>query len=330
MNKLAQLLHWLFANPIALLIVFYFYWFISTPLALIAWGAILIVFYLTPIVLQRLFNRIRFLSIIFLIAAFIINLLSVFYALLAISLIIDYGVENLTCGFALVVGISSIIFATHKKITGNNELYSKIMFVVALPLLSLIVFYFAIFYPTVVDTANISKFKYYVTRELNDDFYNHINFYKCKRGGFSCDVLYSSLGWGDTKIIVDEEKGEVSLYENSTLKYTNGTNSRYYQGYDASLGNYLYLLGWTCNEVNFTDCEDVAYILYQCELDFKSCDPLPIQYTSYYDNYSLALDANQLTGEISLFEDFDDSSTLIFIYGKNPRCYVDGCEILEK
>jgi len=46
----------------------------------------------------------------------------------------------------------------------------------------------------------------------------------------------------------------------------------------------------------------------------------------------LIIEGNEETDEISAYNDWDDNPnrTLIFTYGEHPRCYVEGCEILEE
>jgi hypothetical protein len=43
------------------------------------------------------------------------------------------------------------------------------------------------------------------------------------------------------------------------------------------------------------------------------------------------LEANEASNEINIYIDEDaNRDTLIYTYGEYPRCYVEGCEILEK
>ena len=75
----------------------------------------------------------------------------------------------------------------------------------------------------------------------------------------------------------------------------------------------------------------MTYRLFECDLGHASCDPIPIMYTK--DNVDfLVLEADETTKEINLYDELSDSDEriLIFSYSEHPRCYVEGCEILEK
>ena len=94
-------------------------------------------------------------------------------------------------------------------------------------------------------------------------------------------------------------------------------------------GNYIYQIS---TEYEFDNCGPAAceiytYTLYKCKLDYTACNPLPIYYTTDFE-YFTYLEANEISNEINLFDSYDD--TLIFTWGEHPRCYVEGCEILEK
>jgi hypothetical protein len=79
-------------------------------------------------------------------------------------------------------------------------------------------------------------------------------------------------------------------------------------------------------------CGGLTYTLYECDLSFKSCDTLLIQYTQFDTRDFLVLEADETANEVKLYEeDFEtDDVKLIFAYGEHPRCYVEGCEILEE
>jgi hypothetical protein len=73
-------------------------------------------------------------------------------------------------------------------------------------------------------------------------------------------------------------------------------------------------------------CDSYTYTLYECDLDYTSCDPLPVQYTETNHEYEWGyLDINEATNEINAYS-FKDS--LIFTYGENPVCHIHRCEIL--
>ena len=123
----------------------------------------------------------------------------------------------------------------------------------------------------------------------------------------------------------------MSVLQGERMIYTDGENPREYVRYTyAQLGDHLYFLSKERHKVN--DCKTIlcdvyTYTLYECKLDYTSCIPLPIQYTENYD-VGIVLEANESFNEIVALD--EDNDTLIFTYGEHPRCYVEGCEILEE
>jgi hypothetical protein len=54
-------------------------------------------------------------------------------------------------------------------------------------------------------------------------------------------------------------------------------------------------------------------------------------YTTKKDYDFFVLEGNEETNEIEVYNDNkENGGTLIFAYGEHPRCYVEGCEILEE
>jgi hypothetical protein len=151
----------------------------------------------------------------------------------------------------------------------------------------------------------------------------------------SYEAHFFGYSGGPYKILCDEEKRETNIIRivNDVLAYTDGENPRRYDYYTSSeLGEHLYFLAEQCNDWVPSTCGSMTYTLYQCDLNYKSCDPLPIQLTTGDSGEIRVLEANKLTNEINLFDDFEDNPDrkLIFTYGEHPRCYVAGCEILEE
>lgn len=147
-------------------------------------------------------------------------------------------------------------------------------------------------------------------------------------------------GRGPSEIICDRAKSEtniVSLYPQQ-LRYTDGEHPRaYVYGASAQLQDHLYFLSdqWATPDKRTSEpccsCNTEIYTLYECNSDYTGCNPLPISYIACYAD-DLALNADPATNEVSLVEQYsgNDSETLIFTYGRNPRCYVDGCAIGTK
>ncbi len=330
MSKAKTTINWLLENPAVVFAIFYAYWLVSLPTGMIIWGLVLLGAYLLITILENLANSNELVLFITIIIAFLAAIPATLYTLLAISLLADYGIENIISGFILLIGVTVIIVSVYKKFSASNKLLTKIIFTCTLPLMFLNVLFFAIYYPTIKDTVFFQKERYHIVDEINDDVHSYQTFYRCNWFGFYCKSLYSSNGYRDVKIIIDDPHNEISLFENYGLRYTHGPQSRYYEGFPVQSGGQIYELGWYCDKVSASDCERVDYVLYQCNPDYTGCKPLPIKYTSYYDDYYLDLGKNEETEEILLFDNSNDPPDLIFTYGEHSRCYVEGCKILEK
>jgi hypothetical protein len=196
--------------------------------------------------------------------------------------------------------------------------------------------------PTVMDKAEISNTTYYLTGEIEVfDVHTFHHLYKCDDARFACEQTPFYEG-GDAsfeplRLMIDKttNPNEINVIwippdGGTFLGYTYGTQPRYYD-YPAQFNGHLYYLAYSGNPTY----ESTIFTFYECKLDNTSCKKLPIQYKGtgrFRDTI-----ANEATGEISVFigNEFDQTTltsnkTLIFIWGEKPRCYVEGCEILEQ
>jgi hypothetical protein len=328
-SSAVKIIKWLLKYPVALFVLFYIYWLVTIPTGMIIWGLVLLGAYLVMVILERFANNDLFLFITVAIA-FLLAVPATIYILLAISLLADYGIENITSGFVLLIGSVVIVASAYRKFLSRNMLGRKIAFICMFPLMLLNVLFFSIYYPTIKDTVFFQGDRYHIIDEMYDDVHSHQAFYRCNWFGFYCKSLYSSHGYRDAKFIIDNPHNEISLFENYGLRYTYGLQSRYYEGFPVESGDQIYELGWYCDEVSASAGEQVDYVLYQCNLDYTGCKPLPIKYISYYDDYYLDLGKSENAEEIRLFDNSNDPPDLIFTWGEHPRCYVEDCEILEK
>jgi hypothetical protein len=192
------------------------------------------------------------------------------------------------------------------------------------------------FFPTLSSSARCAGRTYYISwmHPLTDyqwTFYN-LTIWK---PFLTYESHFFGYSGGPYEIVCDEERWEANIIRtfNNVLAYTDGENPRHYDEYNgARLKNHQYFLTRQCNDWIPSTCGSMTYTLYQCDLSFKSCDPLPIQYTQYDSSDFLELSSDEITDEVQLHEDdfATDAVVLIFTYGEHPRCYVEGCEILEE
>lgn len=193
---------------------------------------------------------------------------------------------------------------------------------------------------------NISYYAPFGDEQLQ---YDHLSQWK---GLYYKSSGFRYVGSANYKIICDEEKKEANFVDKYTkvLYYTDGENPRQYVEYaGAKLRGHRYFVS---RKVSFpgdcvteiSNCAIETYALYECKLDYTSCNPLPIRYTTDIGADTLDLKADKTTNEISLFRHRSRFryecqyqkclggvyKALIFTYGESPRCYVEGCSILNQ
>jgi len=350
MKKVVDFLKWPEFYLVLALSISYLIWLLLSPMQFIGSddnrgaftiGLFLFAIYLISTVLLRLSSNNRVF----------------FYILLAIILLIDIGVSdsflldlwwlamdingniyNKIFVFINVVGaiflIAYLAKIAKRELPEKSGIMRLIMFISTLPLLSINVLYISAFYPVIEQKAQFEGYDYYVISQLNvDEGLNEISyFYKCKKWSFTCANLDFSYH-GYQPMAIDKVKKEVTVIDvYGNISYTDGENPRSYALHvGAQLGNHLYFLSedWYlpkgCDPNASWTCDIYSYILYRCNLDYTSCNPLPIQYSGQ-DVYDVALEADEATNEINAYND----QTLIFTYGLHPRCYVAGCTITDK
>ncbi len=335
MKKVIDFLKLVLTFPAIIIGIFYIFRLISFPVdESVIIGTVLLAIYLLITIFVKLSSNNRWLSLVLFIILLPIASLASFYIYWFITYTEEHGANN----GALVLVIGLLLLATFplikiaKELSSKNSILHLLIFITTLPVLGLNILYFVNYYPTMEAKAEFRGFKYYIVSLYDTDYHPYVEFYKCPKWSLQCEGLYGSYSWQvPTHIIVDKTKGEVSIIESTTMTYTDGKNPRTYVRYTyAQLGNHLYFLSKDDHEVNDCTpglCDIYTYALYECKLDYTSCNPLPIQYTEDYD-VALALSTNEATNEINVHDNNDD--ILILTWGEHPRCYVEGCKILEK
>jgi hypothetical protein len=205
------------------------------------------------------------------------------------------------------------------------------------------VLYLEIHIPRIETSKKCNGETYYITygAPLLDEQWTYVQVSKWK------GLVYESHFWGyapgsaANDIICDTNRKETHFIRNfsdpSTLIFIDGENPQgFYEYASARLKNSLYFLSedWSienCTNEQYWACDISVYTLYKCKSNYTDCNPLPITYTSGDVDF-LELRADETTNEIILFEHYSgsDDETLIFTYGENSRCYVDGCTINSK
>lgn len=318
--------------PVAALLLLYAYWLFLIPSEpffsnwSLKLGMLCLVIYFAITVLGEIFVDTPRLFLLPYIIAVPLSLLAFSYGVVFFFLVFEIYEVRLV--FAALFGIVLISIITYKKLVQQNR-QQPILFLTPLPIFALAVFNFVAYCPTILAAEEFEGYRYYIIEEFWDYTYSDAYFYKCKILSFQCH----QIGWtnyGNSGILVDEQKKEVSLIDPRGLRYTDGLNPRSYSAPGAQLGNHLYYLSEKCNNLNYNglyQCETYTVIPYKCNLDNKSCDPLPFRIESRYEP-DFYWDEDGIKNEVLLLD--NDGETLIFTYGEHPQCYAEGCEILQQ
>jgi hypothetical protein len=339
MKKIIQFFQSPLFLPVAIVFALYLYWFLTIPMnESFLTGLILFAIYFSGTIFVRLSEKHWGLSqLVFL----ILLPTSIYVAILEfwahMWITDDIGIHSHLIGLIIAIvllAIHAIVTIRDRVNLNKTVIMSLLLFVVSLPYFVLNFGYFVVYYSSteIIEKAQFGQYTYLIVAENDGDFHGYETFYKCHKWGFTCEGLYSSysptIGW---KIIIDDQKKEVSLFDEITLglMYTDGENPRAYTGDGGILRDHLYNLSEKCNNLNnnkgYYACESYTYIPYKCNMKSVLCESIPIQYTE--DNYGYYYWVeNESKNEISLY---DENDALIFMYGAHPLCYVDGCKILE-
>lgn len=105
-------------------------------------------------------------------------------------------------------------------------------------------------------------------------------------------------------------------------------NPLFYEAVE-ELDNHVYYLFSSCRQMG-VGCQNQMYFLYECKLDNTFCEQLPFMYDGEYGGYPTELTSDETTSEIEVYiEAYLAENILIYTYGREPRCHVEDCHILE-
>jgi hypothetical protein len=313
--------------------VIYFLWFVKPPFLNnenFDDGVRLLGIYAVIVVLEKFLSGNKILSIVLFILILPIAVITGSFLHLIYGTFGRLGSEKFYIPMILLFS-GYAAYNLYQKPSSDNKSLRILLFFAILPILSLNIAYPISFFPKIVTQKEFGDFKYYIVWQTDIDYHSYLSFYKCEKRGFNCDRLPTSHMNFD-EIIIDKERNEVSAVRgNLGLSYTDGNNPRVYEGYSVQLGNHVYQMAINAREflncMKAPSCDSYTYTLYECDLDYTSCDPLPVQYSETNHEYEWGyLDVNEATSEINAYSIKD---SLIFTYGENPVCYIDRCVILD-
>ncbi len=325
--------------PFLLVGVIYLFWFVLVPIPIDEYfsnGIRLLGIYFVIAVLEKLIGSNKILSIILLILLFPVAACAGVGQLYLMGGTFGWSGGEIIYVPLILLFSSYDAYNLYKSPSGDNRTLRTLLFLVTLPILALNVAHSVTYFPHVEDKINVDNEKYYLIWAIEDNIEadTHLTLYKCQKSSLKCEKLYRTYEQMFVdKLLYDKEKNEVSIIDSDYelgMAFTYGENSRSYDGYAVELGDHTYQLSidYEYGGCKTTDCDIEVYIytMYECDLDYKSCDMLPVKYTMT-SVWGMYLAVNESTNEINAY-DLED--TLIFTYRERPVCYADGCEILDQ
>lgn len=237
----------------------------------------------------------------------------------------------------ILFGLSAL-FTTITWLTRSHHLLRIIPGFLTIVLFCLNFIHIYFFLPGLTASARCNGKSFYLTDNSGTlfDFWSYHQFTIWESPFAYKSMFFGYGGWREYQIVCDKGQDEVNVIAPAieALVYTYGENSRTYLSSSTTLKEQRYFVAeeWVvfedCNEgEHYWECEEYVYTLYTCNLEYKSCHPLPVRFLSDFYIFGY-LEADEGTNEVHFYDNDDDS--LIFAYGDHPRCYVEGCEILNE
>jgi hypothetical protein len=348
MKIVRKVLDLLFEYPVIWLVAACVYWLATAPadpILLMLVGVCLVVTIVECLPIKNNTLQIVLLCILALVSI-AVELFIVFLLLIFFSYIDYFFFHDARIGLMifLVLVLTILGVSVFRKLTLSGAGWFKKLLIVLFALnCVLAAFYIKIFYPKEIDAIWLDGNKYYFIGDFDEDMHSHYSLHKCNNLGLSCERVRQIYSHSDMHALVDKENHEINLIKNTpdsdlerALVYTYGEKPRSYSGYAGKLGNHVYQISWECDKQppkgSYSFCDgSFTYTLYECNLDYIDCHSLPIKYTSLGQYPYLSWEVNENAREINLYSDYDFELDrfLILTYGERPRCYAEGCEILN-
>lgn len=221
----------------------------------------------------------------------------------------------------------------------NNKTFLKILFVTISSFLfaiaSVVATAIIIFsHPKVLDSGIYNGTFYYLVATHNDSTTYSPDHHQLTKwhGFFRFESHYVYFVYDRVRFFYDKKTRIVNIvtYDEEKAKewlvFGDADPPRYYTLRGTRSEKYRFYPTVDCIAWEPYTCMAYKHMIYQCELDNTGCTPLPFQYIGK-DEYAY-IEFNEETQEFEFFVGPDDE-ILVYSFGKNPRCHVEGCEILQ-
>lgn len=251
--------------------------------------------------------------------------------------------DNFSLGLILFFLFCLFTFLAWK--TQSHSIFRSLFFWPA-SLFWLILFMFMLnSYPSIEDITYQNKTVYILT--YNKDFLEpQYHDFQVAKWTWNALPKVSGLsdGDGDLHFVYDEERKTMMVVSTfprgkNLVFIDNGISHQDFEGYtETKFENRLYFVSMNCNwKEDSHSCDPYTYSIAKCNLELTSCETLPFQYKNSYAIPYLEIDEEN--SELNFILEFTEWSSnqveptytqvKIYTYGAHPRCYVEGCTILN-
>lgn len=200
-----------------------------------------------------------------------------------------------------------------------------IVSVVATPVICLLGFLAMNLPERINNSGQLGNQNYYVSAAgVKLEYFTKYTMYRCNSYGMDCIVVDEEYGMlFNTDLILDESLKKAHFFVNGYLYFSDGVISRSYElSYAERLGQDIYWLAYYSEN-------PFEFIFYRCNDETRmDCELLPFHYSQEVvkDIKNTELVADGENNTVSIYIDGE----LIYVYGSDPKCYVENCSLIRK
>ncbi len=214
----------------------------------------------------------------------------------------------------ILLGIYSFLIVLSKRVKAR---FARILFsILSFVFFSLLFLYVWYFMPRVTAKARCNGKTYYITYNSGtlSNFWSYDQFTRWD-DLFSYETYFWGYSSQKYRIICDEKKQEANFVRiwSDTLDYTDGIKPRRYIPFvNFRNEDHLFFISEKCNAWEVFSCSTARYTLYECGLDYTSCDELAFHFTEDGYNDDIAILGNKKVDEFYIIV----SDDLVYVHGE--------------
>lgn len=188
-----------------------------------------------------------------------------------------------------------------------------------------------LWFPRLLTKEQLGNKTYYMLAEPElFDAHTILHLYQCERM-FICQktsFTQRDPSQKDFHIIGGASNDEVNIVATflngkELMVYTHGRSSRYYVDF-GELNSKIYYLA---REDDDSKNQTSKYSIVRCDANNRSCENTPFHYQTEEFSPIIVLEIDEFVNELRVLNLKGEKDILIYVYGDNPFCYVEGCEV---